>query len=157
VHVAAWMYWWQKRDPLSDLDGYTAAMDKYHGAIEDAASATTYVYVTTPWTRDGVFGGVDEKIRVARNTCARNWLLSSATSSASGGAGAVRRMLLDYSGIAGLKKFPKTRDEIHYMCIWTKKLPDLVTAQKYVPENKCVDRVNAAVSQMLVHLLAQRL
>lgn len=156
VHVAAWMYWWQKRDPLSDFDAYGAAMDKYHHELwqqqqdkqSAADSGAKFIYVTTPWTRDGVFGGVDDKIRVARNTVARKWLFAAPRSSS------VQRAMLDYSGIAALKKLPKTPDEIHYMCIWTKKLPELVSGQKSVPQNKCVDRMNAAVAQMLVHILS---
>jgi hypothetical protein len=146
VHIAAWMYWWQKKDPLSDFDGYAKAMDNYHQSLKN--ENPIYMYITTPWTKEGVFGGVDENIRSARNLKAVNWLRSS-----SEGKNGGSRVLLDYSAIADLKKFGKTKDEIHYMCIWQPKLPGAVMEQKNVAENRCVDKMNAAVAQVLVQSL----
>ena len=51
----------------------------------------------------------------------------------------------------GLKKMGKTRDEIHYMCIFQPKLPNPVKEQKFVSENGCVEKMNAAVAQVLLH------
>jgi hypothetical protein len=75
--------------------------------------------------------GVDDAIRVPRNQRATQWLLNSSyhgNHKNIGGTTAVQRLLLDFSGVADLKHMPKTSDEIHYMCIWQPKLPELVTA-----------------------------
>ncbi len=156
VHVVSWMYWWQKKDPLSDFDLYSRVVDQYfqkqnqqhqRQLAEDenvnASKKSTFVYISTPWTREGVFGGVDDAIRISRNRKIIEWLRRKEFDG----------RLVDFSAIADLKKFSKTKDEIHYMCIWQPKLPGLVNEQKFVADNKCVDKMNAAVAQVLVQTL----
>jgi hypothetical protein len=60
--------------------------------------------------------------------------------------------LLDYSNMAEVHHFPKTKDGIHYMCIWTPKYPDVVKMQKY-NANNCEDPMGLAVVQWLANLI----
>ena len=39
------------------------------------------------------------------------------------------------------------------MCIWQPKLGGVVNEQKFVADNGCVDKMNAAVAQVLIHTL----
>jgi hypothetical protein len=143
LHVAAFMYWWQNKDKLSDIDGFVDAVD---GHMARHAGARL-VFLTTPWTAAKTFGGVEDRNRLPRNARVAKWV--------AGSAAADRMHLLDFAAIADAKQFSKTLDGIHYMCIWTPKVPEAVTAQK---ENGrgCTDPMNYAVAQWLVNLVEAR-
>ena len=146
VHVAAFMYWWSKKEPLSTVDPYLKEMDRF--LATPAQRHKKYVYVTTPWTAPKTFGGVENPVRVPRNDRLASWVLGGSPP-LNGGA---QKLLLDYAGVADSKTFTKTVDGIHYMCIWTPKYPEVVNNQK---ENgrQCSDPMNLAVIQYLFNLL----
>jgi hypothetical protein len=148
LHVASFMYWWQNKDPLSDLDRYTAAVEAHYGAADSRAKGGMYVWLTTPWTAPKLFGGVEQPTRRARNDKAKSWVASFP-------ADEVRASVLDFEAIADAKTMPKTRDGIHYMCIWTPKLPDVVTGMKDNGQG-CRDPMNAAVVSVLLALIADQ-
>jgi hypothetical protein len=144
LHFAAFMYWWTKKEALNAADQYMANVDSH---LRDKPSDLRgrYVYITTPWTAPGTFGGVDSSIRVPRNERLTNWILTSKAKSP--------KYLLDFSGLADAVKLTKTADGIHYMCIWTPKYNELVNHQK---ENgrECSDPMNLAVVQWMMHVVA---
>jgi hypothetical protein len=157
VHVAAFMYWWQNKDKLEELDTYTAKVDRHYTALlesdRQASHATLrYVWLSTPWTSPKLFGGVEPAIRAERNNRARRWVGQLSNLGAAHG-GALNASYVDFSGIADLKHMPKTTDGIHYMCIWTPKVPLEVDGMKDNGQG-CRDPMNAAVAQVLLTHLA---
>jgi hypothetical protein len=154
VHVAAFMYWWQNKDSISDFDGYAKAVQQHYDRYQRPAGrspAARYVWLSTPWTAPGLFGGVEPSNRLARNEKAKQWL--STLRERTTAAGEVLPAFLDFAAVADAKTMPKTRDGIHYMCIWTPKLPEEASGMKDNGQS-CRDPMNLAVVQALVLHLA---
>ena len=143
LHVAAFMYWWQNKDPLSDLDSYLATLEAYDAASGNVPSR--FVWVTTPWTSPKLFGGVEQSVRVERNDRMLKWITNRPPR-----AEGRRHGVLDFAAIADSKHMVKTRDGIHYGCILTPKWPDQVTGMK---DNGlgCRDPMNRAVVAYFLH------
>ena len=151
LHVAAFMYWWDNKGHLSDVDEYMLTIETKHKEEHDFAAAA-YFYVTTPWTDPGIFGGVDTDKRIARNSKMTQWVqqkLSAAKSQRTYG-------VVDFAGLAEVEHLNKTLDGIHYMCIWLPKVPELVRRQKY-NYDRCRDHMNMAVVQWMAHALGHAL
>ena len=182
LHIGAFMYWWNNKGQLAELEPYLAAMTSHLAANPQQA----FIHVTAPATKEGTFGGVLDSIRIPRNRRmalfvdeedhARHQQQQQQQKNAGGeGHGAAaeaahlgrrQRWLLDFSGIAdannvapsdggGASSSPlisKTADGIHYGCIWLPKYPETVKGMK---DNGmgCKDPMNAAVSQWLLALL----
>eukprot|EP00759_Apiculatamorpha_spiralis_P057632 PhF_6_TR8729/c0_g1_i2/m.13721 len=145
IIIAAFMYWWQPKDKTTDVDQYLHALQTYLTSSKSSSgNSVQYFFVTTPWTADGTFGGVPTPIRNERNQHIikelRSW-------------NAPNVHVVDYSGIADLKKMPKTADNIHYMCIWTPKWPQNVNGMKY-NSNQCKDYMNLAVATWWLNMLS---
>jgi hypothetical protein len=157
LHIAAFMYWWQNKDPVSDIDDYMKAVESKLAdeapAFQKMALHKEYIFLTTPWTDPGLFGGVEARRRIERNAKVSSWIASKQSVDSSSGT---RWGLLDYSSIAEAEHLPKTKDGIHYMCIWTPKYPLPVKMQKYNYQN-CTDPMGLAVLQWLAHSLASGL
>jgi len=151
LHIASYMFWWQNKDPAEQIDKYFSFMTDHISKQNKKANGDDryrYMFVTTPWTAPKTFGGVEDKNRLPRNAKAVKWLTSLQ---------AVPRIkphvhLVDFAGIAALVKFPKTKDGIHYQCIWTPKYPELANNQKH-NKNECRDPMNLAVLNWLVAIL----
>lgn len=156
LHIAAFMYWWQNKDPITDLDAYMRAVEEHvgNGEAPFAASRTykDYVFVTTPWTAPKLFGGVEPATRLSRNAKVATWIAERRAASEASSSH-TRWSLLDFSAIAEVEHLPKTKDGIHYMCIWTPKYHEVVTHQKY-NYNGCRDPMGLAVVQWLAHTVA---
>jgi hypothetical protein len=111
--------------------------------------------VTTPWTAPKIFGGVEPHTRIARNEKTARWINDRRAAAEEVGGGAslsTRWSLLDFSSIAEVEHMPKTKDGIHYMCIWTPKYHEAVTHQKF-NYNGCRDPMSLAVVQWLAHIV----
>ncbi|CUG93484.1 GPI-anchored surface protein, putative [Bodo saltans] len=165
LHIAAFMYWWQNKDPLTDIEQYMRAVEQHVQSEEPTFAAAKqtkdYIFVTTPWTSPKLFGGVEPQVRIARNEKISKWVndrrgaAEELTNSANGVAPitpTTRWSLLDFSSIAEVEHMPKTKDGIHYMCIWTPKYHEVVTHQKY-NYNGCRDPMGLAVVQWLAHIV----
>lgn len=156
LHVAAFMYWWQNKDAITDIEPYEKAVEAY--AAQEAShwqkllAHRDYIFVSTPWTDPGLFGGVEPAMRTARNKKIWEWISGLQKRSMSPDS-ATRWSFLDYSGLADAHHLPKTKDGIHYMCIWTPKFPDTITMQKY-NYNDCRDPMGLAVVQWLAHTIS---
>ena len=148
TQISAFMYWWQMKSPITDIDPYLTRLPSLLDARSKAtAGSSLYFFVTTPWTAPKTFGGVDDAVRIPRNQHVLDRLAQLGRRDVG---------IIDFSSLAdaaGRNRFPKTRDGIHYMCIWTPKFPEPINHQK-VTANNCTDPMNAAVVRWLATAVA---
>ena len=158
THIASFMYWWNNKGRLEEIEPYLSVvrsnlLTKPDSTIDN--SGLLYRFVNTPPTAPKTFGGVDDAVRMPRNKRVSEWTgeLESALLTQDRPVPVV----VDYAAIAeGTKAISKTKDGIHYSCIWTPKYPEQVSGQKDNGRG-CTDPMNTAVAQWLLRTLLIRL
>ena len=148
LHLSSFMYWW-KGSAADEFQEYTKSVDKLHDEFQQQSNKYHFIYVTTPWTRPGVFGGVGEATRRLRNDLAWAWIRQNDDYNKTN---QVTRHLLDFEGLAEVRRWPKTSDEIHYGCIWTPQLSKRIRGQKENGQD-CRDPMNRALLHWVFALL----
>ena len=144
VVLASFMYWWKGRAPFSEVDEYVATA----GAFLKEQPAAHLYYLTTPWTAKGTFGGVEDERRVPRNAYVEAKLAALRLPNAH---------VLDFAAFAGLGRFEKTPDAIHYQCIFRPVMPKAIKVKESkFKKSGCRDPVNRNWAVVLLSSLASR-
>ena len=146
IHIASFMYWWKGREPFTDIDKYMKTIVQY---AKVRGPDYKYFYLTTPWTKKGTFGGVEDERRIPRNEYMID-LLTSLSSKAD----VKNTKILDFASYAAVKHFNKTGDGIHYMCIWRPEFPKQIKIKdsKFKPDG-CEDPVGANWARLMLNVL----
>eukprot|EP01059_Diplonema_ambulator_P010423 TRINITY_DN20469_c0_g1_i1.p1 TRINITY_DN20469_c0_g1~~TRINITY_DN20469_c0_g1_i1.p1 ORF type:complete len:427 (+),score=57.82 TRINITY_DN20469_c0_g1_i1:176-1282(+) len=144
-HFASHMYWWKGKEPLQYIDKF---VQDAHGYARSHPQYRLF-YLTTPWTTDGTFGGVDAAKRIPRNAYVSSQLLAPSLHNI---------YMLDYSAYADIRKFEKTADGIHYMCIWRPKYPEPIKPKdSKIKATNCEDPMNGNwVTVMMNAVIAEK-
>jgi hypothetical protein len=143
IHVASWMFHWHSFLPISLFDVYGDAVDEFQKTFENSL----YVFISTP-PGNYMKKDVDSALRMERNEKIIQWLRKYDDGDQKKNKN--NRLLVDFDKIAKLKDLPKTADGTHYMCSWKNEFPSVVSDQKFIGENKCLEKMNAALAQILV-------